>query len=123
MAKIQYVPPSIFPNFHGLENEDPDEFLFQLEILCRAYNVQNLNCFPLTLKVSALRWFMSLGGNCIQTWEDMKHMFLKRYQDYYTVNKDIFEITQGEEKNLENYVERFQYNLQRSKLRQSGKNT
>ena len=22
----QYVPPSIFPNFHGLENEDPNEF-------------------------------------------------------------------------------------------------
>ena len=33
MAQIQYVPPSIFPNFHGLENEDPDEFLFQLETL------------------------------------------------------------------------------------------
>ena len=78
MAQIQYIPPSIFPNFHGLENEDPDEFLFQLEMLCRAYNVQTLNFFPLTLKGAALRWFMSLGGDCIQTWEDMKHMFLKR---------------------------------------------
>ena len=47
-------PPSIFPNFHRLENEDPDEFLFQLEILCRAYNVQNLNFFPLTLKGETL---------------------------------------------------------------------
>ena len=36
MAQMQYVPPSIFPKFHGLENEDPDEFLFQLEMLCRA---------------------------------------------------------------------------------------
>ena len=36
MTQIQYVPPSIFPIFHGLENEDPDEFLFQLKILCRA---------------------------------------------------------------------------------------
>ena len=66
---------------------------------------------------------MSLGGNCIQNWEDMKHMFLKRYQEYYRVNEDIFEITQGEEETLENYVKLFQYNLQRSKLRQSGKNT
>ena len=66
---------------------------------------------------------MSLGGNCIQTWEDMKHMFLKRYQEYYRVNDDIFEITQGEEETLEKYVERFQYNLQRSKLSQPGKNT
>ena len=93
MTQIQYVPPSIFPIFHGLENEDPDEFLFQLKILCRAYNVQNLNFFPLTLKGAALRQFRSLGGNCIQTWEYMKHMFLKRYQEYYRVNKDIFEIT------------------------------
>ena len=93
MAQIQYVPPSIFPNFHELENEYLDEFLFQLEILCRAYNVENIKFFPLSLKGAALRWFMSLGGNCIQTWEDMKHLFLKRYQDYYRVNEDIFEIT------------------------------
>ena len=93
VAQIQYVPPSILPNFHGLENEDPDEFLFQLEILYREYNFQNLNFSPLTLKGAALRWFMSLGGNCIQIWEDMKHMFLKRYQEYYRVNEDIFEIT------------------------------
>ena len=74
MAQIQYFPPSIFPNFHRLENEDPDEFLFQLEMLCRAYNVQNMNFFPLTLKGASLQWFMSLGGNCIQNWEDMKHI-------------------------------------------------
>ena len=54
VAQIQYIPPSIFPNFHGLENEDPDEFIFQLEILYRAYNVQNLNFFPLSLKGETL---------------------------------------------------------------------
>ena len=64
---------------------------------------------------------MSLGGNCIQTWEDMKHMFLKRYQDYCRVNEDIFEMTQGDEESLEEYIERFQYNLQRSKQRNLGK--
>ena len=90
-------------------------------MLCRAYNVQNLTFFPLTLKGASLRWFMSLGGNSIQTWEYMKHMFLKRHQDYFKVNENIFEITQEQEEDLENYVERFQYNLQRSKLRQSGK--
>ena len=90
VAQIQYIPPSIFPNFHGLENEDPDEFLFQLEILCRVYNGQTLNFFPLTLKGATLRWFMSLGGNCIQTRKNMKHMFLKRYQDYFRVNENIF---------------------------------
>ena len=62
VAQIQYVPQSIFPNFHGLENEDPDEFLFQLEILCRAHNVQNLIFFPSYFErrilpmVHELRW-------------------------------------------------------------------
>ena len=55
VAQIQYIPPSIFPNFHGLENEYPDEFLFQLEIICRTYNVQTLNFFPLTLKGASLQ--------------------------------------------------------------------
>ena len=26
VAQIQRIPPSILPNFHSLENEDPDEF-------------------------------------------------------------------------------------------------
>ena len=66
---------------------------------------------------------MSLGGICIQTWEDMKHVFLKRYQDYCRVNDDIFKMTQGEEESLEEYIECFQYNLQRSKQRKLGKKT
>ena len=65
------IPPHVLPNFHGLKNEDLDVFLFQFEVLCRGYgyytNDQNLNVFPLTLKATTLRWFMSLGWNCIQT--------------------------------------------------------
>ena len=125
MAPTKSIPPHVLPNFHGLENEDPDVFLFQFEVLCRGYgycaNDQKLNVFPFTLKGTALRWFMSLDGNCIQTWEDMKHVFLERYQDYCKVNEDIFKMTQGEQESLEEYVERFQYNLQRSKQRELGK--
>ena len=58
---------------------------------------------------------MSLGGNCIQTWEDMKNIFLKKYQDYCKSNEDIFGMIQGEDESLEDYVEWFQYNLQKSK--------
>ena len=53
----------------------------------------------------------------------MKHVFLKRYQDYCKVNEDIFKMTQGEEESLEEYIEIFQYNLQRSKQRKLGKET
>ena len=58
---------------------------------------------------------MSLGGNYIQTWEDMKNIFLKKYQDYYKSNEDIFGMTQREDESLEDYVEQFRYNLQKSK--------
>ena len=83
VVQMQSIPPSSLPNFHGMENEEPDGLLFQFKVLCRGYgyctNDQKLNVFPLTLKGIALRWFMSLGGNRIQTWEDMKYVFLKRY--------------------------------------------
>ena len=121
------IPPHVLPNFHDLENEDPYVFLFQFKVLCRGYgycdNDQKLNVFPLTLKGIALQWFMNLGENCIQTWEDMKYVFLKRYQDYCKVNEDIFEMKQGEEESMEEYMEFFQYNLQRSKQRKLGKET
>ena len=59
VAPMKSIPPHVLPNFQGLENEDPDVFLFQLEILCRGYgycyNDQNLNVFPLTLKGTTLR--------------------------------------------------------------------
>ena len=53
----------------------------------------------------------------------MKHVFLKRYQDYCRVNEDILKMTQGEEESVEEYIKRFQYNLQRSKQRKLGKET
>ena len=58
---------------------------------------------------------MSLGGNCIQSWEDMKNIFLKKYQDYCKASKDIFSMIQGEYEILEDYVDRFHYNLKKSK--------
>ena len=119
VIEMHNIPPSTLPNFHVLKNEYPDTFLFEFEVICRGYdyctNAQRLKVFPLTLKGAALRWFMSLDGNCIQTWEDMKNVFLKKYQDYCKTNEDIFSMIKGEYENLEDYVERFQYNLQKSK--------
>ena len=52
------IPSHVLPNFNGLENEDPNVFLFQFEVLCRGYgyyaNDKNLNLFPLTLKGTSL---------------------------------------------------------------------
>ena len=59
VAPKKSISPHVLPNFHGLENEDPDVFLFQFEVLCRGYgycsNDQKLNVFPLTLKGTNLR--------------------------------------------------------------------
>ena len=59
VAPMKSIPSHVLPNFHGLENEDPDVFLFQFEVLCRIYgtycsNDQKLNVFPLTLKETTL---------------------------------------------------------------------
>ena len=57
---------------------------------------------------------MGLGSASIRTWNDMKGMFLSKYQDYYRtreLREDIFIMTQKEDESLEDYVERFHYNL------------
>ena len=119
MTQKHIIPPSSLPKFHGLENEDPDIVLFEFEVLCRGYdyctNDKRLKVFPLTLKWVALWWFMSLGGNYIQTWEDMKNVFLKKYQNYYKAIEDVFSMIQGEDESLEDYVEWYKYNFQKSK--------
>ena len=53
----------------------------------------------------------------------MKKTFLQKYQDYYKtkdLREEIFTMTWRGEESLEYYVERFQYNMQRS--RQNGLN-
>jgi hypothetical protein len=79
ISTMKNIPLSTLPNFHGLSNED-------LDILCRSYDytttVQKLKLFPATLKGNALRWFMSLGGENISTWVQMRQLFLNKYQDY-----------------------------------------
>jgi hypothetical protein len=74
------------PTFHGLILEDPDAFLFGFDVLCRGYDYtyepQKLKLFPSTLKETTLRWFMGLGGGMINSWNEMKQDFLKKYQDY-----------------------------------------
>jgi len=61
---------------------------------------------------------MGLGSASISMWNDMKEVFLSKYQDYCRtrdLREEIFIMTQKEDEILEDYVERFHYNLQRSK--------
>ena len=55
---MKNIPLLALPNFHGLAIEDPDEFLFEFDILYRSYdyisNIQKLKAFPAALKDKAL---------------------------------------------------------------------
>ena len=70
---MKNISPSVLPNFHANSIEYPDEFLFEFDIICLRYDYisseQKLNLFPATLKGNYLRWFMSLGGETITTWD------------------------------------------------------
>jgi hypothetical protein len=120
-APMKEIPLQNLPTFHGLISEDPDAFLFEFDVLCRGYDYtsepQKLKLFPSTLKGAALRWFMGLGGGTINSWDEMKHAFLTKYQDYFRtrdLKDENFQMIAKENESLEEYVERFHYNLQRS---------
>jgi hypothetical protein len=60
---------------------------------------------------------MGLGGGTINSLDEMKQAFLTKYQDYCRtrdLKDEIFKMIAKENETLEAYVERFQYNLQRS---------
>jgi hypothetical protein len=115
---MKNIPPSDLPKFHGLSREDMDSLFFEFDVLCRrndyTFNDQKLKFFSATLKGATLLWFMGLRGNNIQTWEDTKKAFLKKYQDYgkaSDLRDEVFQMMNKGDEISEDYVERFKYNL------------
>jgi len=120
--KMKNIPPSVLPNFYGMASEDPDSFLFEFDIVCQTYSytddAHGLRLFPATLKALAFKWFMGLGEHAITSWDGMRKIFLKKCQPYCRSKDskdDVFRMNQQEDENLEEYLERFAYNLQRSR--------
>jgi len=63
---------------------------------------------------------MGLGDQAITDWDGMRRIFLRKYQPYCRSKDskdDIFRMNQHEDETLEEYLERFVYNLQKSKHR------
>ena len=59
---------------------------------------------------------MSLGGETITTWDQMKQVFLAKYQDYCRTKdkrEELFKMMQKDDEILEEFVERILYNVQR----------
>jgi len=113
-APMKNISPAVLPTFRGLSLGDPDQFLFEFKLLCRTYDYehdnQKLKLFPSTLKDNALRWFIGLAVDSITSWADMEKVFLDKYQEYCKVKdrKDkLFQIKQGDDESLEDYLDRF----------------
>jgi len=68
-----------------------------------------------TLKVRALKWFMSLGTNSIRSWNDMKKIFIEKYKDH-DLKEEIFRMNQKEDESLEALIYRFIYNVKRGNI-------
>ena len=75
-APMKNISSSVLPHFHGKATEDPNKFLFYFDILCCSYDYtsseKKLKIFPATLKDNVLCWFMSLGGEIVTMWDQMK---------------------------------------------------
>ena len=58
ISPMKNISPSMLPRFHGKATEDPDEFLFEFDILCHSYDyindAQKMKLFQATLKDNAL---------------------------------------------------------------------
>jgi len=99
-APMKNIPLSSLPSFPRMTLEDPDRFIFEVDVLCRSYDytadAQKLKVFPATLKGAALRWVMGLGTTSISTWNGMKETFLSKYEDYCrtrVLREEIFRMT------------------------------
>ena len=118
---MKNISPSVLPRFHGKSAKDPDEFIYEFDILCCSYDyvtdAHKLKLFPTTLKDNTSRWFMSLGGGTITNWDRMKHVFLEKYQEYCNTKdkrEELFKMVQKEDESLEDFVERLLYNVKRA---------
>ena len=61
---------------------------------------------------------MGLGEHSITSWDEMRKIFIRKYPAYCRskdLKDEIFRMSQQEDESLEEYLEIFSYNLQKSK--------
>lgn len=93
---MKNIPPSILPNFYGMFVEYPNSLMFKFDILGITYgyndDTHKLRLFPSTLKAATLKCFMGLWEHSITSWDEIKKIFLKKYQPIagLEIQKKIF---------------------------------
>ena len=76
----------LLPTFNGLAGEDPHTHVKEFHMVfvgMKPNGVEEkqvkLTAFPFSLKGAAKTWLFSILPSCINTWNDMKKIFLEKY--------------------------------------------
>ena len=73
--------------FSGIPSKDPHAHIVKVRAVCKSFvgrpdldlDVIRLRVFPLSLKSEAAIWFNELPYNSIFTWDQLRNIFLARY--------------------------------------------
>ena len=83
-----YLMP-LLPTFHGMENENPCNHIWEFEEVCTTFkegvpnrDLLKMKAFPLTLKDKAKTWLNSLRPRTIRNWVELQAEFLKKFFQY-----------------------------------------
>ena len=84
---------SLFPTFHGMENENPYTHIREFEEVCTTFvegeidmDLLKLKAFSLTLKDKAKLWLNSLRPRTIWNWAELQEEFLKKFFSAHRTN-------------------------------------
>ena len=84
---------SLFPTFHGMENENRYTHILEFEEVCTTFvegaidmDLLKLKAFPLTLKDKAKIWVNSLRPRTIWNWAELQAEFLKKFFSAHRTN-------------------------------------
>lgn len=76
----------LLPTFCGLASEDPHKHLKEFHVVCSSMKPQGiseeqikLRAFPFSLADLAKDWLYYLPSGSINSWNEMKRMFLEKY--------------------------------------------
>lgn len=101
------APP--FPEYSGLDHEDPDKFLANFERYfsqARTDNEQKTQLINKGLKDKAYKWW-SVYIDLSLSWEEFREFFLKKYSGPTTIMRlqaSLYSQKQGEKKQQQNFL-------------------
>ena len=95
-----------FPSFHGLNEEDAEDFCnnFELACLLAKYNDSvMLKAFPLVIKGEAKAWYNNISKPIKEDWSRLKESFLERYVPKETVQELLEALQWLQQTDLQSY--------------------